>query len=79
LVWADNKQVVRGVGGFAHDQWRSFSNERKSVPARGFIDGDLIERFLDLKPAQQMQVAQELAMPADEIARRIETISQALH
>jgi len=72
-------KVVRGVGGFAHDQWRAFSNERKSVPSRGFIDGDLIERFLDLKPAQQAQVAQELAIPADEIARRIETISQALH
>jgi len=72
-------QVVRGVGGFPHDQWRAFANERKSAPARGFIDGDLIERFLDLRPEQQAQVALALAMPADEIARRIETISQALH
>lgn len=72
-------KVVRGVGGFTHDQWRAFSNERKNVPSRGFIDGDLVERFLDLKPAQQAQIGHELSLPAEEIARRVESISQALH
>jgi len=71
--------VIQGVGGFAHDQWRYFSNERKSVPSRGFIDGELVERYLDLKPAQQAQVGKELSLSPEEIARRVESISQALH
>ena len=33
--------------------WRSFSNERKTEPSQGYIDGDLIESFLDL-PATEM-------------------------
>ncbi|EDO27988.1 predicted protein, partial [Nematostella vectensis] len=36
--------------------WRSFSNERKMEPAHGFIDGDLIESFLDLPRARMEEV-----------------------
>ena len=42
------RKVVRGVGGFEHSAWRSFCNERKTTDARGFVDGDLLELFLDL-------------------------------
>jgi len=40
--------VIEGVGGLKHDEWRSFTNDRKQTPAHGFIDGDLIEGFLEL-------------------------------
>ncbi|KAL4429821.1 hypothetical protein ABPG77_010938 [Micractinium sp. CCAP 211/92] len=44
------RRVVKGVGGFDHAQWRSFSNQHIAVtPARQFVDGDLVEQFLDLK------------------------------
>jgi hypothetical protein len=34
----------------AHPQWRAFSNQHiPPTPARQFVDGDLIEQFLDLK------------------------------
>jgi hypothetical protein len=36
-------QIVRGVGGFDFDSWRRFKDERRSEPASGFIDGDLVE------------------------------------
>lgn len=36
--------------------WRSFRNEHKVAPASGFIDGDLIEAFLDLSATEQQQV-----------------------
>jgi len=42
-------KVIKGVGGLSHSEWRAFHNSRKSNPAKGFIDGDLIEMFLDLK------------------------------
>ena len=42
------RRVVRGVGGLDHAQWRSFCNLQRTEPAKNFIDGDLIEQFLDL-------------------------------
>ena len=44
-------EVIHGVGGLTHAEWRSYLNDRKPKqdPAFGFIDGDLIEAFLDLK------------------------------
>lgn len=43
------RKVVKGVGGFDHAQWRAFSNLQRTEPAKNFIDGDLIEQFLDLR------------------------------
>ena len=40
--------------------WRSFSNERKTEPAHGFIDGDLIESFLDLPRERMEEIASGL-------------------
>ncbi len=44
------RQVVQGVGGLSHEAWRAFANDRRTADAHGFIDGDLIETFLDLGP-----------------------------
>jgi hypothetical protein len=50
------RQVVRGIGGFSHAEWRSWSNNLR-IPSplveterssRGFVDGDLVEAFLEL-------------------------------
>ena len=50
-------QVVQGVGGLSHEKWRSFHNEHQTRPARGFVDGDAVERFLDLKKDAAASVA----------------------
>ena len=44
-------KVVGGVGGFSHAKWRSFHNEHrnKTAEARNYVDGDLVESFLDLR------------------------------
>lgn len=47
-------KVVQGVGGLSHAEWRSFHNDRKTQDCRGFIDGDLVEMFLDL-PRPKME------------------------
>ena len=36
------------MGGLAHIDWRSFDNDRKVQDSRGFIDGDLVERFCEV-------------------------------
>jgi DNA damage-binding protein 1 len=43
------RRVVKGVGGFDHAQWRAFNNPQRTEAAKNFIDGDLIEQFLDLR------------------------------
>lgn len=47
-------KVVKGVGGLSHSEWRSFCNDRRTSEASAFIDGDLIESFLDL-PKDKME------------------------
>lgn len=40
--------IVKTVGDISHEEYRAFRAERQVRPSRGFIDGDLIETFLDL-------------------------------
>ena len=50
--------VVRPVGDLSHEVYRAFEAERRVRPSRGFIDGDLIETFLDLnRPTMEKVVA----------------------
>ena len=59
------------MGGLDHTEWRSFKNERRTSQgkfsqnymqmlitriARSFIDGDLIESFLDLQKEDMKRV-----------------------
>ena len=50
--------VVKSVGGLNHDEYRAFRAERQVRPSRGFIDGDLIETFLDLNQPTMESVVQ---------------------
>ncbi|CAL4129658.1 unnamed protein product [Meganyctiphanes norvegica] len=53
-------KVIKSVGKIDHDFYRSFSTERKTERCEGFIDGDLIESFLDLNPDKMKEVSQGL-------------------
>lgn len=72
-------KVIKGVGGFSHEQWRSFSNEHKTSTARNFIDGDLIEGFLDLSKEKMEEIAREMNLPVEELVKRVESLTQAIH
>ena len=41
-------KVIKSIGRIDHSNWRSFSSDKKDEACEGFIDGDLIESFLDL-------------------------------
>jgi DNA damage-binding protein 1 len=47
-------KVIESVGNINHYIWRSFETEMGSRPYKNFIDGDLVESFLDL-PRETMQ------------------------
>jgi DNA damage-binding protein 1 len=44
--------VVHGVGGLSWADWRGFRNERRVAEVRNFVDGDLIECVLVLRPTR---------------------------
>uniref|UniRef100_A0A4W3I875 DNA damage-binding protein 1 n=1 Tax=Callorhinchus milii TaxID=7868 RepID=A0A4W3I875_CALMI len=54
-------KVIKSVGKIEHSLYpfshQSFHSERKTEPATGFIDGDLIESFLDLNRTKMQEVA----------------------
>ena len=51
---------VTSIGCISHNVWRSFHNDRQKEPSSGFIDGDLIERFLDLPRPEMSKLCTDL-------------------
>ena len=49
-------KVIKSVGNIDHEFYRSFCTERKIDRCEGFIDGDIIESFLDLSPDKMKEV-----------------------
>eukprot|EP00455_Lapot_gusevi_P053385 TRINITY_DN8316_c0_g1_i6.p1 TRINITY_DN8316_c0_g1~~TRINITY_DN8316_c0_g1_i6.p1 ORF type:complete len:744 (+),score=248.39 TRINITY_DN8316_c0_g1_i6:149-2233(+) len=70
------QQVIHGVGGFKHQQWRMFVNERKSEECLNVIDGDLIECCSDLPPNTQQQIASALGLSVDEMMKRVDDLTR---
>ncbi|XP_060805090.1 DNA damage-binding protein 1 [Amyelois transitella] len=52
--------TIKSVGKISHSFWRSFNTDIKTEPAEGFIDGDLIESFLDLNRDMQQETVKGL-------------------
>ncbi|KAJ4757800.1 DNA damage-binding protein 1 [Rhynchospora pubera] len=69
-------KVIKGVGGLSHEQWRSFNNEKKTVDARNFLDGDLIESFLDLSRVKMEEVSKTMGVPVEELCKRVEELTR---
>ncbi|KRT81570.1 hypothetical protein AMK59_5988, partial [Oryctes borbonicus] len=62
LLELQNKlaSVIKSVGKIDHSYWRSFHTDIKTEDSEGFIDGDLIESFLDLSTEKMKEVAEGL-------------------
>jgi len=71
--------TIKGVGGFTHNQWRSFHTDRRTSEATNVLDGDLIESYLDLPAAKMQEVAKALDTTIEELSREIETLQRAIH
>lgn len=53
-------RTIKSVGKVPHAFWRSFNTDIKTEPAEGFIDGDLVESFLDLSRDKQQETVSKL-------------------
>jgi DNA damage-binding protein 1 len=55
------RDVVKGRGvDLDHEQWRAWKNDRQIIASSGFIDGDLVERFLELDEGERERVCEGL-------------------
>ncbi|KAI7892669.1 mono-functional DNA-alkylating methyl methanesulfonate N-term-domain-containing protein [Mucor mucedo] len=53
-------RIVKSIGDLSHTDWRSVSIMDRKDEAVNFIDGDLIESYLDLTPQQMQEVVDGL-------------------
>lgn len=60
--------TIKSVGRISHQFWRAFHTDIKTENSEGFIDGDLIESFLDLSPEKMKEVADGLGVSISNIA-----------
>ncbi|CAK7350159.1 unnamed protein product [Dovyalis caffra] len=70
------RKVIKGVGGLSHEQWRSFNNEKKTVDAKNFLDGDLIESFLDLSRSRMDEISKAMDISVEELCKRVEELTR---
>ena len=70
--------VMGSVGGLEHRGWRGWKGERGRLDGSsvGFVDGDLVEMTMELRPEQQQQLSSKMRMPWTEITRRVEEMSR---
>lgn len=54
------EHVIMPIGNFSHEQFRSFSAEQRINPRHGFVDGDLVESFLDFDMRTMELVVQQM-------------------
>lgn len=59
--------TIKSVGKIEHTSWRSFRTEQKVEPCEGFIDGDLVESFLDLNREKMRECALGLMVKIDKL------------
>ncbi|KAM0880962.1 hypothetical protein ACQ4PT_033240 [Festuca glaucescens] len=69
-------KFIKGVGSLSHEQWRSFHNDKKTLDAHNFLDGDLIESFLDLNRGKMEEVAEAMAVRVEELLQRVEELAR---
>ena len=53
-------KVAPVIGGVTHEEFRSFEAEKRLHPSVNFIDGDLVESFLDLAKDEMLAVVEHM-------------------
>ncbi|KAJ3493431.1 hypothetical protein NLG97_g4734 [Lecanicillium saksenae] len=66
---------VRSTGNISFDTWRSFRNQTREAegPYR-FVDGEMVERFLDLDEATQAELCKDLGPSVEDVRTLVEEL-----
>ena len=68
--------MIKGVGGFQHNEWRSFHSERRNAEARNILDGDLIEGFLELSREDMERVVDGTGVSMEDAVKLIDELTR---
>ena len=71
------QDYVHAPGELGFDAWRVFRSKHRTgeVPYR-FVDGEMVERFLDLDEAQQQSVCEGLGPSVEDMRNIIEELKR---
>ncbi|KAM3511504.1 hypothetical protein MY11210_004862 [Beauveria gryllotalpidicola] len=69
------EKYVETTGGISFDSWRSFRNQAREAdgPFR-FVDGEMVERFLDLDKQTQAALCEDLGPSVEDVRNMIEEL-----
>ncbi|KAI3709966.1 hypothetical protein L2E82_39737 [Cichorium intybus] len=70
------RKVIKGVGGLSHEQWRSYNSGDMVFDSCNFLDGDLIESFLDLGRSRMEEIAKSMSVSVEELMKRVEELTR---
>ncbi|KMZ57778.1 DNA damage-binding protein 1 [Zostera marina] len=70
------RKIIKGVGGLNHEQWRAFNNEKNIVDANNFLDGDLIESFLDIGRSRMEEISNSMGVSVEDLSKRVEELTR---
>ncbi|KIW01818.1 uncharacterized protein PV09_06671 [Verruconis gallopava] len=66
-------ELVQSPGGIDFNKYRAFKNQvREEEEPRRFVDGELVERFLDASSEVQLQAVKGLGIGVDEVKELVE-------
>lgn len=69
------QEYVHALGGIEFNHWRAFRNEtREGESPYRFIDGEMVERFLDLDEGKQELVCEGLGPSVEDMRNIIEEL-----
>ncbi|KAK1397356.1 DNA damage-binding protein 1a [Heracleum sosnowskyi] len=73
-------EVVKSVGGLSHRQWRSYisavESKVKMEDAKNFLDGDLIESFLDLSLTEMEVVSKAMSESVEVLKEMVKDLTK---
>ena len=79
------RREIKGVGDLSHAAYRSFQKQHQRKEAFGVIDGDLVERFLDLDAEAMQRVVEgtdqnnghtRMELSVAEVTRMVEELAR---
>ncbi len=69
------EQHVKTTGGISFNAWRSFRNQTREADAPfRFVDGEMVERFLDLDEPTQAELCKDLGPSVEDVRNLIEEL-----
>jgi DNA damage-binding protein 1 len=74
-------KIIKGIGNFTHENFRAYKTPSKLLSSTNFIDGDLIESFLDLPNDIMNIIIQNMKtkITLNDAIKNIEDYSKSLH